>query len=422
MVAMEELQTSENQHKNKGTLLLCEECKSKEFKYKCPGCFRRTCSLSCVNSHKKLSGCTGKKNLTHIIPLSQFDDSTLLSDYNLLEDVKRVADSAQRMRVKLCGYHPQFRLPFHLKALRGAAVRKGTKLLLLPAGMVRREKNQTRYNQRKKSISWTIEWRFHSTDVVLLEHGVHESTTLRSVIEKHLQPSPWRNKLRRFCEDSLDNLKLFIRKYHKGNKAPYRQLDLDTPLNQLFSGLVILEYPVIHVFLPSDNCDFEVVKDVRPPPSLRDSKRPDRDDDVACQVGVTFREEEIKEEDTVPEPQIIDLLKSSELDSCKTNSTGVLMIDKQSNNSTNKFQRHKNESDEDLSCIVGKEVEMLDAKIEDFEFDQDLIDAYSFLMEEGNPDGFLDYKPEGEAEDHIDTNIYFADVEELEEGEIPSSE
>lgn len=69
-------------------------------------------------------------------------------DYNLLEDVKRVAESAQRMRVKLCGYHPQFRLPFHLKALRGAAWKSGTKLLFHSAGMTKREKNQTRYNQR----------------------------------------------------------------------------------------------------------------------------------------------------------------------------------------------------------------------------------------------------------------------------------
>ncbi|KNA17734.1 hypothetical protein SOVF_077490 [Spinacia oleracea] len=414
MVAMaEELQSSDHQQKNVAKLL-CEECNLKEFKYKCPACFRRTCSLPCVKSHKQLSGCTGKKTISDIIPLSEFDDSTLLSDYNLLEDVKRVADSAQRTRVKLCGYHPQFRLPFHLKALRSAAGRKGTKLLLLPSGMAKRENNQTRFNQRKKFISWTIEWRFNSTDVVLLEHGVHESTTLRSVIEKHLQPSPWRNKLRRFCEEPLENLKFFIRKYHKGNKAPYRELDLDTPLNHLFGGLVILEYPVIRVFLSSDTYDFEVVKDVRPPPppSFRDFNRPDRDE-PASPVGVTFKEEEIEEDESVHEPQIIiDRLKSSEkVHTHKTNPVGVQTIDKEC----------KIENEEVFSCDVGKEVEMLDSKIEDFDFDQELIDAYSFLMEESNPDDFLNYKTEGEG--HVDsTNVYFGGMEDLEEGEIPNSE
>ncbi|KMS98954.1 hypothetical protein BVRB_3g067540 [Beta vulgaris subsp. vulgaris] len=420
MVTMEAQQSSEHQQK-KVEIKLCEECNSKEFKYKCPGCSRRTCSLTCVNSHKKSSGCTGKKKTTQIIPLSQFDDATLLSDYNLLEDVKRVAESAQRMRVKLCGYHPQFRLPFHLKALRGAAWKSGTKLLFHSAGMTKREKNQTRYNQRKKSISWTIEWRFHSTDVVLLENGVHESTTLRSVIEKHLQPSPWRNKLRRFCEEPLDNLKLFIRKYHKGSKAPYRELDLDTPLNQLLGGLVILEYPVIHVFLTSDSFDFEVVKDVRPHPISRQQTKRSYKDDTPNQVGVTFKEEEIEEGENVPESQIIDLLKIPEMEAPKTNSISVQMMEKQCNDLPNNSERQKIESDEVFSCNVGKEVEMLDAKIEDFDFDQELIDAYSFIMEQSNPDDFLDYKPDGEGEDHVDTNVYFADVEDLEEGEIPNS-
>lgn len=71
----------------------------------------------------------------------------LLVDYNLLEEVKRVAESAQRTRTKLCGY-AQFKLPFHLRSLRNAAASRRTKLLLLPSGMSKREKNRTRYDQR----------------------------------------------------------------------------------------------------------------------------------------------------------------------------------------------------------------------------------------------------------------------------------
>ena len=78
-------------------------------------------------------------------------------DYNLLEEVKRVAESAERMRSKLYWY-PHYKLPCHLKSLRSAAAsRKSlqsaaasrkTRLLFLPTGMSKREKNQTRYNQR----------------------------------------------------------------------------------------------------------------------------------------------------------------------------------------------------------------------------------------------------------------------------------
>ncbi|KAB1669641.1 hypothetical protein ES319_1Z025200v1 [Gossypium barbadense] len=76
----------------------CEECKKKASKYKCPGCCLRTCSLPCVNAHKQRTGCTGKRNITSFVPLSRFDDNLLLSDYNLLEETKRVAESATRIR------------------------------------------------------------------------------------------------------------------------------------------------------------------------------------------------------------------------------------------------------------------------------------------------------------------------------------
>lgn len=58
---------------------LCEECKSNPSKYKCPGCSIHSCSLPCVKSHKKRTGCTGTRDQTQFVPLSQFDDNTLLS-------------------------------------------------------------------------------------------------------------------------------------------------------------------------------------------------------------------------------------------------------------------------------------------------------------------------------------------------------
>ena len=57
----------------------CEECKSNPSKYKCPGCSIQSCSLPCVKAHKTCTGCTGKRNQTQFVPISQFDDSTLLS-------------------------------------------------------------------------------------------------------------------------------------------------------------------------------------------------------------------------------------------------------------------------------------------------------------------------------------------------------
>lgn len=67
----------------------------------------------------------------------------------MLEEVKRVAESGRRMRLKLSS---NFRLPFPLKSLQKAAAIRNTKLLFLSSGMSKRVKNQTYYNYRLLSI------------------------------------------------------------------------------------------------------------------------------------------------------------------------------------------------------------------------------------------------------------------------------
>ena len=58
-----------------------------------------------------------------------------------------MAESAQRMRSKL-GIHSYFKLPHQLRSLKNAAGSRRTKLMFLPRGMSKREKNQSRYDQR----------------------------------------------------------------------------------------------------------------------------------------------------------------------------------------------------------------------------------------------------------------------------------
>ncbi|XP_038703509.1 uncharacterized protein LOC119999820 [Tripterygium wilfordii] len=82
--------------------------------------------------------------------------------------------------------------------------------------MSKREKNQSHYEQRKKFISWTIEWRFHSTDVVLLDRGMHEDETLASSLS--VLPSLGGSFI----------LPFFVRV--KGPRSPYHELDVKAPL------------------------------------------------------------------------------------------------------------------------------------------------------------------------------------------------
>ena len=52
---------------------ICQDC---EPKYRCPGCSLRTCSLVCVNEHKKKYSCDGRK-VPGYRKLDDCDDQTL---------------------------------------------------------------------------------------------------------------------------------------------------------------------------------------------------------------------------------------------------------------------------------------------------------------------------------------------------------
>ncbi|CAN1814549.1 Box C/D snoRNA protein 1 [Linum perenne] len=401
-------------HEARSATVLCVECQEKQSKYKCPGCSLRTCSLPCVKSHKLRTGCSGKREVAPFIPISQFDDNTLLSDYNFLEEVKRVADAGQRMRSQLRAY-PQYRLPHHLKCLKSVASSRKTNLMLLPSGMSRRDKNQTRYDQRKKLILWTVEWRFHSTGVVTLDHGVNprnsfhcrvdENASIFSEIQKHLQPGPWRNQLKQFCEEDLESLKCFIRKYPKG-KSPFRELDIKAPLREQIAHLSILEYPVIHVYLPSHSYDFEVVKDLRPV-AYRQEPKSSIPNDQQIPKGVTFKEEEIDEEEEengCSDVQVYDLAKKP--------------IRSPGHNKAP--QKATDSSPAEISVANDAQDKRVDEM--DFNFDPSLLDSYSDILDSIDTEDFLDFEGEltiemdGDEEDVFRSNL---SMEELEEGEIP---
>lgn len=58
---------------------LCGVCQTDPSRYCCPGCGVRTCSLACVKEHKTSTECSGKRNRTEFVPLSDFSDRELLS-------------------------------------------------------------------------------------------------------------------------------------------------------------------------------------------------------------------------------------------------------------------------------------------------------------------------------------------------------
>ncbi|KAI4964606.1 hypothetical protein ZWY2020_005370 [Hordeum vulgare] len=89
------------------------------------------------------------------VPLAQFDDTQLLSYYNLLEETSLVRESAHRILSDFGNNfgrnfegRPDAKLLPSLVALRKAAERRSVWLFFLPRGMTRRAQNRSRHDNR----------------------------------------------------------------------------------------------------------------------------------------------------------------------------------------------------------------------------------------------------------------------------------
>lgn len=206
----------------------------------------------------------------------------------------------------------------------------------------------------------------------------------------------------------------------QGPRSPFRELDVKIPIKQQLANIVILEYPVIYVFLPSHSFDFEVIKDANPvthKPELKDfGSNP-------SPQGVPFKEEEIEDDSNSSDPHVYDLMKNVSSSPMHQFPHWNSRSEKPTNNSSerpllarvatgNSSHSSSNTNEPGVSELM------------EFDFDQGLMDAYSDLMAVINPDDFLDLEGEFAEEVDVEERIDLPGVrgvfsaEELEEGEI----
>lgn len=231
--------TSSEDEKTNNTSL-CTVCQRKEPKYTCPGCGRRTCSLSCVQEHKQTFSCNGKRDRTGFVKRAELSYKILVSDYKLLEEIERVDDVARRSEPPV----PRKQLPAYLKSLVYQAKCRGVTLQLVAPGMKRRKDNTTRYDGKSKVLQWRVEWRFQSSDsgdIVQISHTsrMPESDSIQKALDIHLNQ-----------KESNDIGRVYMNQEGvPANEACVYLVDTSQPLAEFLKGKYIIEYPIFHVIM-----------------------------------------------------------------------------------------------------------------------------------------------------------------------------
>ncbi|KAH3899176.1 Bcd1p SCDLUD_004605 [Saccharomycodes ludwigii] len=197
----ENLNTSNNVTAMKNNPKLCSICQKQTFKYKCPRCFVKTCSLPCSKMHKLTLNCSGKQydpteyvSSDEIKTLSkkkrkhdsitreegkgeneEEENNVLVQrDYNFLINLNRkLSIVKQDGRIKNKKTLQLYRKNntetsnnnHYGEPQVDMITRRGCKCILLPKGMKRSNMNKSKWDNNLQSFLWTIEWVICSNDV-----------------------------------------------------------------------------------------------------------------------------------------------------------------------------------------------------------------------------------------------------------------
>ncbi|XP_071646150.1 box C/D snoRNA protein 1 [Temnothorax longispinosus] len=252
----------------------CEVCAAAKARYTCPKCEVRTCSVACVNVHKKELECDGIRDKTKFIPLNSFTDLDLLSDYRFLEQVDRTVDTKKRNPE--IRFTRQANLPVHLHKLRCAAGYRKISLLFMPQLFSRHKENTTYLNWKTNELFWRLEWIFpQAENIKCTVDRTLDSIRLSTLVEQVLDPVSstdetdierlntklvLADKLQFYRAAGLSNIKVLLKaeKIKKANSRFY-DLDLTLTLRENLENKTIVEFPTLHVVMKDHSNMYEII-------------------------------------------------------------------------------------------------------------------------------------------------------------------
>ena len=238
----------------------CQVCSQEAFKYKCPQCVIRTCSLPCVKKHKAESGCSGIRNKTEYVSVKNFTEMNLLSDYRFLEDAGRKADVANRSTEQR---GRSLKKP--LKKLLVQARNRNINFQLMPSMFTKRRVNKTCYNPRLKTIFWDIEWVFPQAEAKYSVRKNDENETVGNCLGRLIgeEGDPIvRHALRKYLLHPQCEYLFFIKvEEQRSNCVRYHKIDPSKTIAVNLAHKIVIEYPTILVVLPKFSNLYPLIED-----------------------------------------------------------------------------------------------------------------------------------------------------------------
>ncbi|KAM8719622.1 hypothetical protein ACLKA7_005798 [Drosophila subpalustris] len=247
---------TKNKTDNLSRLGVCEVCAKNAAIYACPKCEVKTCSLPCVQIHKRELNCDGIRDRTKFMPLSEMTEREFMSDYCFLEECTRYAQNRKEERSKRYT-HQQRQLPVPLYRMRQAAAKRDIRLQFLLPNFSRHKQNTTYLNWKLHRFFWHIEWFFtHAlceTPTRFVDSRCDENQSLVDLLHKYLDlHEETARQQRKLLKDhqtaGIGQLTLWLRAegVRRSGQRCYA-LAAHKSLRDNLAGKTIIEFPTIYV-------------------------------------------------------------------------------------------------------------------------------------------------------------------------------
>lgn len=249
----------------------CSICLENGFKYTCPACGAKTCSVECVKRHKLRSECTGIVDPTKFVPNKDLtaNQSLVNRDYNYLLNFERTLElskvdiktSAKNVFKRGFG-QGQGQKRQKVEATRDPRAeqvkqvfpnepqtsikRQNTLVVHLPPGMSRAMQNKSGYDKKASAFTWTIEWVPVDSDGNALKSFISFRLKESLPLVEAVPLTVLENALGGAVDKA--NLLFYLDNCISGNgKRQVLPLDGQAPVASALANKVVLEFPKIYV-------------------------------------------------------------------------------------------------------------------------------------------------------------------------------
>lgn len=253
---------------------VCSSC-HEASKYKCPKCEARSCSLECVKKHKASTGCDGKRDKTKYKSLGAMNDMDVVNDFRLMEEVTKGLDKFKRDKIKRSTRQGTEllrapRLQKHLQRLQNQARSRGVRLRLLPPHFVRRKENTSMFDYKERIIKWKVQLEYiHCLGGIqsIVLPAVSENTKLWRMLVDQVEGEVVgdNDHFEIYKSVSYGGLSMYLK--CEGLAGPGEQprqfypLDMKRSLKTNLKNTRLVEHPIIHVVLKSEDVNYREDQD-----------------------------------------------------------------------------------------------------------------------------------------------------------------